>query len=250
MTPKNNIYPLLSILEKINIDVVDVSIAPIGDYYEYKDNSMDSKNCAIINIGYYKTDISLFNKGILTNKTTIDLGGRNIDNDISYVYKLNKEMSSNLKVSYGIINSQSSNLLDINYNNTQVNLKELSKIIESRLEEILDMCKKELKYLTKKKIDYIIVTGGTSEVKNINQVLDKVFDKDASIGNILEIGARNNKYSCALGIIKWYNSKERLRNKDYSIFSIDEQSKLSGTDKEVFNKDSSIISKVFDYFFE
>ena len=85
---------------------------------------------------------------------------------------------------------------------------------------------------------------------NFKIVLDDVFGKNAMIGKINTIGARNNKYSSAIGLIKWYNSIQKLKDRDYSIFDIDEQSKLSGALKSDFGKDSSIINKVFDYFFE
>ena len=254
--PKSSVYPILSILERLEIDVVDIAIDSLGDYYTYKDDGLDKYNGAIVNIGYNKTTVSIYSKGIITNVSLIELGTNNIDKDISYVYKIPIEESKDLRINYGILSAKSSLLNDVleldNIGNKTVNvpLQEVSKIIYSRLEEILKMVKKEINTLTKKNINYIIFTGGSVETKNFKLVMDDVFSKNAVIGKIDTIGTRNNKYSSAIGLIKWYNNIQKLKDRDYSIFDIDEQSKLSGALKSDFGKDSSIISKVFDYFFE
>ena len=254
--PKSSVYPILSILEKLDIDVVDIAIDSIGDYYTFKDKELDKYNGAIVNIGYNKSTISTYNKGIITNSSLIELGSNNIDKDISYVYKINLEDSKKLRMNYGILNPNNKishdiiELIDRNNNKVNVSQTEVSKIIYSRLDEILKMIKKEINILTKKNINYIIFTGGSVETRNFKLVLEKNFGKNAIIGKIDTIGARNNKYSSAIGLIKWYNNMQRLKDRDYSIFDIEEQSKLSGANANDFGKDSSIINKVFDYFFE
>ena len=42
----------------------------------------------------------------------------------------------------------------------------------------------------------------------------------------------------------------RLRNRDFSIFSIEEQENLSGIHKKVNINDNSILGKLFGYFFD
>lgn len=34
--PKKNVTPIVKILEKMNVTVVDITVGPIGDYYEFK----------------------------------------------------------------------------------------------------------------------------------------------------------------------------------------------------------------------
>ena len=88
MSPKNIVYKILSILDKLDLDIVDIGISPIGDYYAFKNKTIDKQIGAIINIGGNNTTVSIFNKGIITNVSTIELGGKNIDNDIAYIYKV------------------------------------------------------------------------------------------------------------------------------------------------------------------
>lgn len=72
--------------------------------------------------------------------------------------------------------------------------------------------------------------------------------KDAELGTVLEIGARHNKYVTGVGLIKYYDSRLKLRNRDFSIFSISEQEELSGIHKKVNISDDSLLGKLFGYF--
>ena len=255
-SPKSVVYPILEILEKLNIDVVDISFDAVGDYYANKNANTDNKVGAVVNIGNTKTTISIFNKGILTNISTIELGGENIDNDISYIYKVPRTVSRKLKEEFALASirlaSQNDTLEVVNKNGEKirVNQYEVSNIITRRLKEILSMIKKEINHLTKKELSYIIFSGGTTELQDFNLVLEEMFGKIAKIGCISELGARNNKYSSALGLIRWYNELEKLKDKDYSIFTIDDQEDLSGIQKQGTISDNSIIGKVFGYFFD
>jgi len=250
-TPKRNIYPILACLERLGIDVLDITLLPIGDYYEFKTKETETSVGAVINIGGDTTNVSIFNKGILTSTTSFNLGGSNIDNDISFVYKLDNKVSQKLKETFAVSleeakENEIKEVEDRNKNQIKVNQKEISEIVTSRLEEILNLAKKEINNLTKKEISYIMVTGGMAESKCIQPVLNKLFTENIIIGNIEEIGVRHNKFSSCLGIIKFYAYNARLKDKDYSIFSIEEQQSLSGN---TYEDDDSIIGKLFGYIF-
>ena len=119
----------------------------------------------------------------------------------------------------------------------------------SKLEKLLNLAKKQINLLTKKEISYIIVTGGVTEIADFRNIMNYVF-KDAELGTVLEIGARHNKYVTGVGLIKYYDSRLKLRNRDFSIFSISEQEELSGIHKKVNISDDSLLGKLFGYFFD
>ena len=85
-TPSKNVQSIISIFQSLGIDVVDVNLGSIADYNEFKNNTSDTGVSAVINIGHDITTVSLFNKGIIINSEVIQIGGKNIDNDISYVF--------------------------------------------------------------------------------------------------------------------------------------------------------------------
>ncbi len=254
--PKSTVNPFINVLEKIGVNVLDVVTTPLGDYEANKTKDTIGLLGAVINIGAETTTVSIFNKGILMKSEVIELGGSSIDNDIAYIYKITKKDAKDIKMNLGLAvpdmadAQEKVNLTDRMGENVIINQKDLSEIIESRLEEILELAKKQMNLLTKKNIEYIIVTGGTTEMGDFNILLDKVFTKSYILGKIDIVGVRNNKFSTGIGTIKYYNGRLKLKNKEYSVFNLDELEALSGAHKKVNINENSILGKLFGYFFD
>lgn len=253
--PKKNVTPIVKILEKMNVTVVDTTVGPIGDYYEFKNVKNSGEVGAVINVGASKTTVAIFNKGIITGCEVIDMGGEAIDYDLGYVYKINRKDALYLKESIALAdktNAQPSESILLDNKNGEkikINQFDASEIVMGRLEELLNLAKKQINLLTKKEISYIIVTGGVTEIADFKNIMNYVF-KDAEVGTVVEIGARHNKFSTCVGLIKYYDSRLRLRNRDFSIFSINEQEELSGIHRKVNISDDSLLGKLFGYFFD
>lgn len=256
MIPRKNAYAIIDCLEKLGIEVIDISLTSVGDYYSLKNEKLNNLVGAIINIGSATTTVSIFNKGVLTNTKVLEIGGQNIDNDISFIYKVTKNEAKKIKENLGLAHkrmAQASATLEITNKlgeQVEINQYELSEIIMMRLEEILNLAKKQINLLTKKEIHYIIVTGGVSEMADFYLTLESVFGRNATLAKIHEIGVRNNKYSAGLGLIKYYNSKLKLRDKEFSIFTLEEQEELGGKHKKINISDNSVLGKLFGYFFD
>jgi len=255
-TPKNMVDSFLQVLDSIGVKVIDIVSSSLGDYAANRTKEMASSLGVIINIGAETSSVSVFNKGVLMRSEVIELGGTNIDNDIAYIYKITKKDARELKESIGLAspnlaaNHEVVNLTDRLGEKITINSQDLSEIIESRLEEILELCKKQINLLTKKDINYILLTGGTTEMRDFNILLDKVFTKTHILGKINIVGVRNNKYSTSVGIIKYYNGRLKLKNKEYSVFNTEELETLSGIHKKVNINENSILGKLFGYFFD
>lgn len=253
---KSEIYPILECLEEISIDVIDISYDSLGDYFAFKNKNTENKVGAIVNIGACKTTVSIFNKGVLTNTALFYLGGNNIDNDISYIYNLDKSISKQLKENFSLANTKLASKNDyeevVNKDGQKLKISQydISKSVESRLEEILNIAKKQINVLTKKEISYIIFTGGVTEMADFKLSLEEVFGKRVTLGSINILGVRDNKYSSAVGLIKWFDYNQRLKGRDYSILSLNEQTDYSEMDEERTISNNSVIGKVFGYFFD
>ena len=256
IVPKKNIYTLVKCLESIGITIIDVTLPSVGDFNEIKDEKIVREVGAVVNIGASTTVISIFNKGVIVNTEVINLGGQNIDNDISFIYKVTRSDAKHLKENLALASnrmakaSESETVTNKLGEEIKINQYELSEIVESRLDEMLNMIKKQINLLTKKEISYIIFTGGMTEIADFDLILDEVFGRNAKVYDTNQLGARNNKYSTALGMIKYYNSKLELRNKNFSIFSNDELEDLSGKHKKINIVENSLLGKIFGYFFD
>ena len=255
-TPKKNVYSVITLLKKLGIEVVDISINNIGDLYSFKNKEIDQKIGTIINIGSETTSISLYNRGVIVKSSIINMGGKNVDSDIAYMYKTDLETARKLKHSFALAHKRNANVSDTYEISTsvdkslKVNQFEVSEIVSSRLEEILNLVKKELNILTTKQIDYMIITGGTSNMDDIEYVASQVLGKNVSIGNVKLLGIRNNKYSSCVGNIVYFISKLKLRGKNYSMISNEDASTLATVRKSsVESANDSMLGKIFGYFF-
>ena len=252
-TPSKNVQSIISIFQSLGIDVVDVNLGSIADYNEFKSNTSDTGVSAVINIGHDITTVSLFNKGIIINSEVIQIGGKNIDNDISYVFKLDKKDSSKLKENFAVAHKKFSRVNDVkeavttNRDLISITQYDISQVVMSRLTEILKLAKKQTYLLTNREISYIIITGGTAELPGMSYLVEEIFGSNAKVGNIDTIGIRNNKYSTVSGLIKGINDKLESRDKEYTMIDLDNDA--SGQNKLSIN-DSSVLNKVFGYFFD
>ena len=253
--PRATIIPFLEVFDECGIDVEDISFGSIGDYFESRNNDTDKSLGAIINVGSDTINVSIFNKGIIIKEANIDLGSKNIDKDISYIYGVDLTTSRTLKENFAVCSRRYADVNDVLEIETKtgdkviINQYEISEIVESRVVELLKLAKKEINNLTKRKISYIIVTGGISELTGFSYVVENTLGINASTLNITTIGIRNNKYSSASGIIKYYHEKLKLRDR-YSRMFNEEQIEEMLNNKENIKKttNDTIVSKVFGYF--
>ena len=116
----------------------------------------------------------------------------------------------------------------------------------SRLSEILKLAKKQTYLLTNREISYIIITGGSSELPGMSYLVEEIFGENARIGNIDTIGIRSNVYSTVSGLIRCFENKLNLRDKEYTMIDFDNEMQIKNIDLN----DSSVLSKVFGYFFD
>ena len=213
----------------------------LQSFQSIKNNHYDEVVGAIINIGETSTNVSVFNKGIQIKHSIIPVGSYNVDRDISYVFKVDNNEARKLKETFAVSLSSYADSNDLVEVTDHVGEKKMisqagvSKIVESRLREILKFAKNEIKNLTNREIRYIIITGGLSELAGFSYLVEEEFGSLAKVCNISTMGIRHNKYSSVLGIVKYFDDKLSLRGKSYNM--------LNNEDIE-----SLIIKKMSKYF--
>ena len=249
--PKKNVYSIASIVESIGIELVDITVSSIGDTSAFITEELKTGLGAIINIGGDMTTVSIFNKGVPAAERIIGAGGKDIDKDISYKYRISVTDAREIKESFALASTKGAskeNYYEVqNIENKPVKISQfdVSKIAASRLKDILEAAKNELEDLTNKQIKYIIVTGGISNMLNFDKILNDVLIT-AKKGNVKLIGIRNNKYSVAIGNIIYFLNTLKLKGMDYSMFSEEDMDLLSS---QVSDNDETVLGKVFSYFF-
>lgn len=236
--PKKNIFSVVSVMESAGLEVVDITLSGLSDYSEVKRDNINNKVGAIINIGHDITNVSVFNKGKLMNTEVLQIGGHNVEKDIAYVFGINVIDARTIKEKFSFAHKRFVTLTDTYEikNNDEKLIKigqlEVTEVVMSRLTEILNYAKKQILLLTKKNIEYIIITGGTTEMKYFKNLVYEILGKDVIIYLMKDIGIRDNKYISAFGSIKYFIEKMTIRGKDYSMISpLDEELLLTPESK-------------------
>ncbi len=252
-TPKKNVYSVASIIESLGIEIVDISVGSIGDINCFRNSDLDKSISAVINVGSDITAVSLYNKSIPVSTKIIGAGGRDIDRDLAYMYKIDVEAARKLKENFALAYKRNADVHDIyetvNMDNVKIKINQqaASEVVMSRINEILTLAKNELEDLTNKPIQYIIVTGGTSNMLDFEYCVHDTLPSVASKAKVKLIGVRNNKYSTAIGNIIYFLNTLKLKGMDYSMLSEDDMDELSSPRENT--NDDTMLGKVFGYFF-
>ena len=165
---KEPLYRILQVLKLAGLETIDMAYSSTGDYFTASTKKTDDVVGAIINIGERSTNVSVFNKGIQIKNATIPVGSFNVDQDISYIFKLRLGDSRRLKESFAVALSSYADQNDVIKCLTMADEEKeisqvgISKVVEARVAEILKLAKISIKNLTNREIRYIIVTGGLS----------------------------------------------------------------------------------------
>lgn len=251
--PKKNVYSVLSVMEGAGLEVVDITVSALGDYYEVRNNNLDKNIGAIINLGHETTNVSVFSRGKLMNTETIQLGGINVDKDLAYMFNINVFDAREIKEKFASSHKRFIALNDVyEVKNTageviKLNQIEVTEIVMDRLAELLRLAQKQILLLTKQNISYIVITGGLTEIRAFKNLVYEILGKDVIIYTEDTLGARNNKYTTSIGMIKYFIDKMEVRGKEYSM--IDEQDEellINPNNKN--SKGKASITKIFGNF--
>ena len=253
--PKEELYRFLEVLKLAGVEAVDVGFTSTGDYYTIKNSKYDGIVGAIINIGEDNTNIAVYNKGIQIKNAVLPVGSSNVDKDLAYIFKMKENAARNLKETFAVSMSNyadSTDIVEVKNNNGEI--KEISqvgvsKVVESRIREILKLAKNEIKNLTNREISYIIVTGGLSELAGFGYLVEEMFGAMAKVCNITTMGIRHNKYVSVLGIVRYLDDKLSLRGKQMNMIDGDELDDLVSPQHKMINNEN-IIGKVLGHFFD
>lgn len=256
-TPKKNIYSVLSVLEGAGLEVVDIVVNGLAGYHEIKTDKTDKEDGAIINLGHETVTVSIFENGKLVNNETLQIGGINVEKDLAYVFGLSVLDGRTLKEKFASSHKRFCQLNEIyEIKNTigeviKLNQLEVSGVAMSRMIEILNLAKKQIRQLTNHEINYIILTGGLTEFKSFKNLAYEIFGKDVIIYTVTSLGCRDNKFVNALGMIKYFVDKIESRGKMISMVDIEDETTLITPNNKLKKdnlRDNIIVNKIFGSF--
>ena len=218
--------------KELGISIKGFVLEPLASAYSVLDQNEKDLGVALIDIGGGTTDILVYYDDGIQLSAAIPDAGQNITIDISHRFKTTLEQAQDLKHSHGISKVELASediIIDVKgirgRESVKISQKMLSEVIEPRMHEILSLSYEEIKKSNiSSKLNFgVVITGGGSQLKNLIDLAQEVFNMPVKIGypeliDEDESSYKDNpRYATSIGIIQYAFKK----NKEIEIESKD-----------------------------
>ncbi len=183
-----NIYKCV---EKTGLKVTDLTLEPLASAISVLSPEEMEAGIVLVDIGGGTTDVAIFHDNVIRHTAIIPYGGNIITEDIKEGCNVMKNHAEALKTKFGsALSSEAADNEIITIPGLkgrepkEISVKNLSRIIQARLQEILELVYFEIKSsgLEKKLAGGIVLTGGGSMLKHITHLASLVTGLDARVG--------------------------------------------------------------------
>ena len=178
ISASNNIHRCV---QRAGLQVANMTLEPIASSVAVLSEEEKEAGIALVDIGGGTTDITIFQDGIIRHTAVIPFGGNVITKDIKEGCRVMTQQAEKLKVRFGAA------LAEEVYDNRiitipglkgrppkEISEKNLSRIIQARVEEILDYVVWEIlrSGYERKLIGGIVLTGGGSLLNHMEKLTE------------------------------------------------------------------------------
>jgi cell division protein FtsA len=178
ITAINNIYRCI---EKAGLKVKDLTLEPIASADAVLSDEEKQAGVALVDMGGGTTDITIFHEGLIRHTAVIPFGGNVITADIKEGCTVMQPQAEKLKVKFG--SALSNEVFDNRIitipglkgrEHKEISEKNLSRIIQARMEEMLDYVLWEIRRsgFERKLIGGIVLTGGGALMNHIDKLTE------------------------------------------------------------------------------
>ncbi|MEO6884382.1 MAG: cell division protein FtsA [Bacteroidia bacterium] len=242
-----NIYRCV---EKAGLQVADLTLEPLASADAVLSAEEKEAGVVLVDVGGGTTDVAIFQDGIIRHTAVIPFGGNVITEDIKEGCTIIKSQAELLKIKFGSAlasENQENEIVSIpglrGRPHKEISVKNLSSIIQARMEEIIENVYYEIKNsgYEKKLIAGIVITGGGAQLKHITQLVEFTTGMDTRVGYPNEHLAKGTEdvtspmFATAVGLVmkglETIEKKEKSKEKINSITSHSKKTKGSFFDK-------------------
>ena len=224
----SNVQNIRRCVENAGLQIKHFVLEPIASADAVLTQEEKDEGVVLVDIGGGTTDVAIFYEGIIRHTAVIPFGGNVITDDIKEGCKIIRRHAENLKVRFGSAFASESNEYEVvcipgfrGRDPKEITLRNLSKIIQSRMEDIIELVHYEIENsgFSKKILAGIVVTGGGAQMKHLTQLFEYTTGIDTRIGYPNEHLANPNQmdnlaspmYSTGIGLVlKGFERMEEL----------------------------------------
>ena len=178
-------------VQKAGLEVSELTIEPLASADAVLSDEEKEAGVVLVDIGGGTTDVALFQDGIIRHTAVIPFGGNVITEDIKEGCTIIKSQAELLKIKFGSALASENQVNEIvsipglrGRAHKEISVRNLSAIIQARMEEIVEHVYYEIKNsgYEKKLIAGIVITGGGAQLKHITQLVEYITGMDSRIG--------------------------------------------------------------------
>lgn len=187
----NAIQNINKCVHRANLSVKNLILEPLASSEAVLHNEEKEAGVALVDIGGGTTDLAIFHDGLIRHTAVIPFGGNIITEDIKVGCSITHKYAEALKVQYGsaIVTEGSENkIITIpglhGRAPKEISLKNLSSIINARMQEILEIVSYEIRNSGfKDKLSAgLVLTGGGALLRNSLQLTQYITALESRIG--------------------------------------------------------------------
>ena len=182
---------IMRCVEKAGLSTKELILEPFASAMATLDEDELREGVALVDIGGGTTDVAIFLDKIIRHTAVIPFGGNIVTKDIKTGLSILDKQAELLKIKFGsamYTDDQENVMVSIpglrGREPKEIAVKNLSEIIGARMKEIIDLVYHEIKVsgYENKLMTGIVLTGGGSQIKNLQQLVSFISAKETRIG--------------------------------------------------------------------
>jgi cell division protein FtsA len=178
-------------IRRAGLEIQDLILEPLASSLAVLNDEEKEAGICLIDIGGGTTDIAIFYDNIIRHTAVIPFGGNIVTNDIKQGLMVLPQQAEQLKTRFGKAISEEASPNEIvsipgirNRSAKEISVKNLSNIIQARMEEIIEMAHAEIiaSGYENRLAGGIVITGGGAQLSSLKQLVEYMTGMDTRIG--------------------------------------------------------------------
>ncbi len=247
-------------VRRAGLEIEDLILEPLASSLAVLSEEEKEAGVCLIDIGGGTTDIAIFYDSIIRHTAVIPFGGNILTTDIQHGLMVMAKQAEQLKTRFGKAIAEEASPNEIvsipgirNRTSKEISVKNLSNIIQARMEEIIEMAHAEIisSGFENRLAGGIVITGGGSQLSCLKQLVEYMTGMDTRIGYPNEhLGkskleaVKSPMYATTVGLV--LSGFRSLDERDERYKEAKEQTKPVKVKKERSNPASDFFSSILN----
>ena len=258
-TSKELLYPYISVVEKCDIEVLDITINAFACAKEAFDAVYLQEGAVLIDMGYKTSTVSFYKDGYLQYLTVCQVGGYDFTRNIAQNMQISMNQAEAYKIKYGSLDVTKGqndiiHTTVVEGQNRDYTQQDLADLLNETAYEVMNKIKEKIDVIDNGGKYETLIVGGGGELERLDTIASEVLECPVRIYRPETIGARDMSLVASIGMIYYLLERKQIVG-EYtpSLVLPDITSTMSirfkGLTKSTPKNQSGKVSKLLDTFF-